>query len=410
MATRFYLPYTASAPPNAPDIDTEWRAFDRDRAITSNVPVANTLTSLTWSGGDSGNGTSGYNPDGRWHTYVCYKQFISPPLAAQTIPANTPWTLQCQIDKLTAGAGSAGTNNDLHYLMFRGSLIAPADTGAGVYSFWGGEATNPASGGSQVMQNRTISGVSGIARTILNGSLIVLEIGVHSSYPSQPYAIAQHSLRFGYNAAGWLPSADNTDIITKLSPWWELNHNLLFPRQMTAAAGAFTLGRQPTGFLGPKKLAGNPGTFGLSGKDISLARTRALAVDPLPYVLSGQDAAFASGQTMTADAGSFAVLGQDADFQKTRLITSDPGSFVVGGKSAGLTRGDTSALDAAEFTVSGQDAAFVFAPGTTFGAGVFAVSGQDAMLTYSSAPPSTSIGTGGDTLAWLLIDKPGGNW
>lgn len=408
MATRFYLPHTASATPITPAIDTEWGAFGGTRSMTSNVPVANTLTNTNWIGGDNNDGGSGSDPDGRWHTYVCYKQFISPPLAAQTIPANTPWTLQCQIDKLTEAAGSAGTNNDGHYLMFRGSLIAPDNIGA--YNNWIGEATNAASGGSQVMQNRTISGGSGIARTILNGSRIILEIGVHSSYPSQPYGIPQHALRFGYNVAGWLPSGNNTDVSTTLSPWWELNHNLLFVKEMSAATGAFSLGSQPIGLLGPKKLAGNPGTFGLSGKAISLARTRTLAVDPLPYALNGQDAVFASGQEMVADAGPFAVLGQDSDFQKTRLITSDPGSFVVDGKSAGLNRGDQSAMDAAEFTVSGQDAAFVFAPGAAFGAGVFAVSGQEAILTYSGVTPITGSGTGGDTLAWLLIDKPGGSW
>ena len=262
-------------------------------------------------------------------------------------------------------------------------------------------------GTAMTVGNYGFSGYLASDYVTVTGDRLVLELGWGGSANTR-----NKDLYYGYTSAGWLAETTFEAGNPNLSAWFELTDVTLthLDPVVTAAAGAFTLGSQPTGFLGPKKLAGDPGTFGLSGKDISLARTRALAVDPLPYVLSGQDAVFASGQAMTADAGSFAVLGQDADFQKTRLITSDPGSFVVGGKSAGLTRGDTSALDAAEFTVSGQDAAFVFAPGTTFGAGVFAVSGQDAMLTYSSAPPSTSIGTGGDTLAWLLIDKPGGNW
>lgn len=400
MATRFYLPYAQSATPFSRDTSAGWRAFIGTRSMSSDVPQVDTLTTRIHSGDDSGS----EGPGGIWHTYVLYKQYVSPPLAAQTIPANTPWRLQCQIDKMTTAAAYA---TDLHYVRFKGYLVG--ENNSGIYSAYEGEST-AAANNNEVMENRTVDGNTNIARTITSGARLVLEVGVHSVYATQPYSIPQHAMRFGYNVAGWLPSGDNTNISTTLSPWWELDHNLLFQRELSAATGSFSLGSQPTGLLGPKKLAGNPGTFGLSGKDISLARTRVLAVDPLPYALSGQDAVLALGQAMTADAGSFAVLGQDADFQKTRLITSDPGSFVIGGKIAGLTRGDTSALDAAEFTVSGQDAAFVFAPGTTFGAGVFAVSGQDAMLTYSSAPPSTGIGTRGDTLAWLLIDKPGGNW
>jgi hypothetical protein len=401
VATRFYLPYTASATPITPAIDTEWRAFGGTRSMTSNVPVANTLTNTNWIGGDSGNGSSGYDPDGRWHTYVCYKQFISPPLAAQTIPANTPWTLQCQIDKLTAGAGSAGTNNDGHYLMFRGSLIAPDNIGA--YNNWIGEATNAASGGSQVMQNRTISGGSGIARTILNGSRIVLEIGVHSSYPSQPYGVAQHSLRFGYNVAGWLPSGNNTDISTTLSPWWELNRDLLFQREMTAAKtsfslvgrwaelrykqilayrmsaskGEFLLGGEQAEFKPPIRLAASSAAFVLSGKSVALVKHTRLTAEARAFTLSGKDVNLVPDRKIAAAVGQYTLSGQIATFQKQSLIDAGIGTFTLGGQDATLE----------------QRGAFMNAE-----VGAYILNGQNANLTTVIA----SQGTG--SMAWLLIN------
>ena len=60
--------------------------------------------------------------------------------------------------------------------------------------------------------------------------------------------------------------------------------------------------------------------------------------------------------------------------------------------------------------MDGQNAGFVVGKGVAAGTGVFVVNGQDAALVYSGTPPVTGNGTQCDTLAWMLIDEPGGSW
>jgi len=403
MATRFYLPYAQSATPFSRDTSTEWRTFIGTRSMSSDVPQADTLTTKIHSGDDGGSGVAMEGPDGLWHTYVLYKQYVSPPLAAQTIPAATPWRLQCQIDKMTTASAYA---TDLHYVRFRGYLVG--ENNSGVYSAYSGESTAEANN-NEVMENRTVTGNTSTARTITSGARLVLEVGVHSVYAAQPYSVAQHAMRFGYNVAGWLPSADNVSISTTLSPWWELDHNLLFQRELSAATGSFSLeGQAPR--LWANKVNADVVAFGVSGKDAALTRTRLLAADAGSFSLTGQDAAFIVGKTVGADVGSFTLAGQASGLLATRVIVPDAAAYVLAGQDVGLNHGFAAEMGVGEFVLAGQDAGFVVGKGVAADTGIFVVNGKDATLAYSGTPPVTGNGTQCDTLAWLMIDEPGGSW
>lgn len=362
MATRLYLPNTNVATPISPPPRVQWKGYPSGaiaRTLTANVPQSDILTNISHTGGDSLGGNT---------TVILYKQYISPPLAVQSIPGVQSWKLQCQIQDI-ANAGE-------HYLALAARTVA-ADGVTERKQLVTWRADNLDAPNSGLLTNRSMTGTTSAGDyTVIAGERLVIELGIYSVYPSQPFAIPQHGLRLGYNASGYLPE-DDSSISTTLSPWFELSNDLLFAYSMPASSRSYSLAGQPA-TLRHNKLAADVRTFGLSGKPANLLRNTRLVAGAGAFTLGGQDANLSPTKRMAAELGQYTLSGQPATFQKQSLINAGVGTFILNGRDATLE----------------QRGVFMNAE-----AGAFILNGQNANLTTGIASRATG------SLAWLLINK-----
>ncbi|CAB4144849.1 hypothetical protein UFOVP466_74 [uncultured Caudovirales phage] len=363
MATRFYLPYTGYTP----TVGTGWSAGEGWSYSTATAVVQRSYT--TASGDAMTTHTSGIGNTGVPFSLARWVSLLL--LPGQSLTG----TVVARARVLASRASSGAVVNEKFAMsvhVIRDGVVRHSATGLNV--------------SSRALDNTTLLAdevsASLASYTTVSGDRLVLMLGFSGP---DTYGV-NYEIRLGSSAASDIATLGSS---TDLRPYVEFSQTLTFDTSVNAATGSFTA----------------------SGQNAQLTALRLpLVGDAGAVVVAGQDAAFSIGKRVAADAGSFVVAGETSGLLATRVIVPDAGAFTLAGQASGLNHGSASQIDAGAFVVDGQDAGFVVGKGVAAGTGVFVVNGQDAALVYSGTPPVTGNGTQCDTLAWMLIDEPGGSW
>jgi hypothetical protein len=220
MATRFYLP-SSGTPGVSPSIVADWEHVNTLRRPMSPTPAVTAFSTTT------------YTPDTLDHlvnqdAHVC--QFVSEPLAAQSIPAQT---LQIVIRVAEAHA-----SNNL-FLTWKVYLVDSAGTvGSTILAIRRDGSEMPTS-----LTNRQDTATSA-AVTAVDGDRIVLEVGFGGT-PSASGGVQGHngSMRFGDASATDLVAADTGTLDD--NPWFQFaTTTLVFALAPVTASDAAGVGEQ----------------------------------------------------------------------------------------------------------------------------------------------------------------------
>jgi len=245
LASRFYLPETEAAPvaPPAP-AGADWEHVNSVSRKLLKTADSSTLT------------TTAYSPDGAddiTNKDSHHRQFVSDPLAAQTIGGNFTGQMQ--------GLESHASNNC--FLTMKVMVISNDGTTQravllAITREAGAEFTTS-------LRNTTFDSVALAGYTCVNGDRLLVEVGMGGT-PTSGSGTNCHngSLRFGCNASSGDLPVDDTQAGTTYRPWVEFSGTLLFfntqtvggysesptgagPRMASKSAGAYS--ENPTGVL-----------------------------------------------------------------------------------------------------------------------------------------------------------------
>jgi hypothetical protein len=213
VPTRFYLPSTTGAPGVSPTISAEWEHQNTARRQTSTAKAGSAFASTA------------YSPDGADHLANAdahIVQFISAPLAAQSIAAQT---LQ-----ITLLCSEAHASNNL-FLTWKVYLCDSAGTPGVTLLAIRRDATET----STSLTNRTDSAVSTDV-TANDGDRVVIELGLGGT-PTASGGVQGHNgtLRFG-DPVGGADLVANDSATADAAPWLEFaTSTLSFGNAVTAA-------------------------------------------------------------------------------------------------------------------------------------------------------------------------------
>lgn len=365
MATRFYLPYTGYTPVvgSTWSLAGEGWEYGVSTSIVQNSyisPPGDAMTTYEY------NLALTYNEAamGRW---------VTPPILPGTVLSGTV-TVRMLVRAYTLATGVAPGNSFAFTAhVIRDNIVRHSLTGGPWYTGQGLNATTLVADGTTV----TMSPYTTVA-----GDRLVFMVG----FGGGDSATSRYQIRAGSGAGSDITTLGASD---DLRPYVEMSQTLTFDMSVEGVAGSFVLTGQDAGLV---------------ASHIPLDAVAAA------FTLAGQDAALVVGKTVAANAGAFTLSGQAVDLLATRTAEFAAGALTLSGQAVELNHGFASQMDAGAFVVDGQDAGFVVGKGVAAGTGVFVVNGQDAALVYSGTPPVTGNGTQCDTLAWMLIDEPGGSW
>lgn len=206
MATRFFFPETEAAPVS-PTISGDWEHINTQRRKLLTGPDSSTLT------------TTAYTPDGADHLVngdAHHRQYVSDPLAAQNIAAQT---VKLQFQCLEAHAGN---NLFLTWKIF--VVSQDGNTIKETLLAIRRDATEVATS----LTNRGDSATT-TAADVEDNDRIVIEIGLGGT-PTGSGGVQGHngSIRFGCNASSGDLGEDNTQTGTTFRPWLEFANTLTF--------------------------------------------------------------------------------------------------------------------------------------------------------------------------------------
>ncbi len=368
--SRLYLPSAGTAD-LSPTAGAEWEHVNALRRPMSTAKAGSAFAATT------------YTPDAADHlvngdALVC--QFVSEPLAAQSIPAQTA--------TLTVLGLEADNNNNL-FLTWKLYLVNAAGT--------------PVSGGTLVAIRRDgaefpltqasrTDGATTTAVTATAGDRLVLEIGLGGT-PTAGGGTQGHngSLRFG-DPTGGADLAQSDGVTADAAPWLDLpSTTLLFGTPVTAVDAA-------------------------SASDVSVPVVAALAPTESVSVVDASTATAslaASDAAGAAEAASLAVahVAADATGTEATLPTTGGAQSSLVEASAVATTTPVSAADAA----AGGEAASVLAAslpvadataGTDTSATAAGAAGTDAATVADAASPITAVLSPTDVgrLGGILLD------
>ena len=366
MATRFYLPYTGYTPV----VGTTWTSAGEGWAAgVSGMIVQNSYITPPGDAMATLQGRFTLSPT---YEAVSMGRWVTPPILPGTVLSGTA-SVMMLVRGFRVSDGLAPSNSfAMSVHVIRNNVVRHSATGG----WWAAHGLSS----TALIADGTTAPLA--PYTTVAGDRLVFMVG----FAGGDYVDAKYEIRAGSSAASDITTLGASD---DLRPYFEMSQTLTFDTSVNAATGSFTA----------------------SGQNAQLTALRLpLVGDAGAVVVAGQDAAFSIGKRVAADAGSFVVAGQTSGLLATRVIVPDAGAFTLAGQASGLNHGSASQIDAGAFVVDGQDAGLVVGKGVAAGTGVFVVNGQDAALVYSGTPPVTGNGTQCDTLAWMLIDEPGGSW
>lgn len=208
--TRFYLPSATDAPGISPGFDANWdKTSQADRLQMNMAKMATAMTSKTCSENVS---TNPYN--------VLTRQYISPPLAAQTISGNVKGQIRCQEDNTAADFCKALVIKVVDSTgALRGTLLQlfPVSLAS--------EFNQPS------LQNRNFPASTALGSVVCQaGDRLVIEVGIRSFNTVTTNYTATH--RFG-DATGSDLAEDETTT-TDNNPWIEFDSAITFLYAMNA--------------------------------------------------------------------------------------------------------------------------------------------------------------------------------
>lgn len=295
MATRFYLP-SSGTPDISPSIDAEWEAsysLTRRNAVTTKI--SSTMTTVT-------NSTDGSDDN----QDICFFQFISAPISAQTISAQT---LKFQIRM-----SEASTSNNLYSticvrvlsgdgLTVRGTILAVTRDNTELVL--------------TTLTNRQFSATTTqvVAQT---GDVIVIEIG----YGGDPFpSSARHRGSISYGDDSTTDLGENDTDTAAYNPWVEFANTITFYTGIIKSldpAGVALSGQPITVIEGQR-------TISLAAPSIS-ATAQAITLDTPVTILLTDASLAATGQTITVSAASSAInvsLANASIVSSAQAITLD---------------------------------------------------------------------------------------
>jgi hypothetical protein len=347
MATRFYLPSTGTAgasPTVCADWDYSVSAFIRRATVTTKISSA--FSTISLDGNSDSNDTD-----------YCYVQWVSAPIAAQTISAQTvDWVVSLFEENARANQYLAicirvvsGDGNTV-----RGTVVALTR-----------DNTELATSQSSRYHSATSSSVSASA-----GDRIVIEIGTGGN-PEVGAGGDSHDadVRIGDNSA--TDFGESGSETSDYCGWVE------FANTITFGAAAYTL-------------TCDYASLTLTGQTVTLARALKLSADYASFALSGQAAGLLYGRKLVTSYGFFAVAGQSVTFTYTPVsgdytLTCDYASLTLSGQTVTLTRALKLAVDYASFALAGQATTLARALKLALDYASFTLTGQDVTLTKAGA-------------------------
>lgn len=202
MATRFYLPSTGT-----PNITPAFGGWD-ETASADRIPCVTTKISSAMTSKTVGKGTG--------TTRALVRQYISDPIATQTIAAGT---VKGQVRALESAAND---NLDLVSLLIRvvsgdGSTYRSPD----IISL--GDYATALEFGTSLTNRRIADGDATSSVTSQDGDRIVIEIGIKNSTSG---VSVSGDLSFGDNSGTDL--GENTTDTSAFNPWIELSQTITF--------------------------------------------------------------------------------------------------------------------------------------------------------------------------------------
>lgn len=230
MATRFYFP-DALVADLSPTIGSEW---EHQNVVRGALLLAVDTSALA---------TTAYTPDGADDLVdkdAHHRQYVSAPIAAQTVSGNVKAQFQCL-------EANAGNNLFLTVKVFVcGSDGATKETLLAI-------TRDPTLEVGTALTNRTFSSIALASATVEEGDRIVVEVGL-GGLPTAAGGTQGHngSLRWGCSAAGGDLPENDTDTGTTLRPWIEFDGNIVFlqPRGRAATVSAPQPAPRSPGALG----------------------------------------------------------------------------------------------------------------------------------------------------------------
>jgi len=182
-------------------------------------------------------------------------------------------------------------------------------------------------------------------------------------------------------------------------------------RKLTSAAGGFTLSGQAAALSYVKSLATAAGAFALTGQEAGLRVTRRLTLATGTLSLAGQATTLRRALSLTLDPASVSFTGQAAGLYAGRRLTASPGAVALTGQTLTMGRAYHLALELGAFTQTGQTAGLHITRTLSLGPTAFILAGQDITLTRTTAEPEapatpTDTGGGGPPKRWRDESPP----
>lgn len=199
-ATRFYFPLDATTPVT-PTVSAEWEHSTGLRRQALTTPDSSTLTTVD------------YSPDAADHLVngdAMFRQYVSNPLVAQTIQAQT-----------VSGQFQVIENNAANNISITAKVFVVSNDGATIKETLLA-ITRDATESATSLTNRTWSGGTTTAATLEEGDRVVFEIG-QGGTPTGAGGVQGHNgdIRWGNSAAGGDLAVNDTETGTTFRGWIE---------------------------------------------------------------------------------------------------------------------------------------------------------------------------------------------
>lgn len=221
MATRFYFPsaVTQDITVNPAPSSSDWGStsgFQRRKLNTSKIGEAFGNSAAGTLPNTAGTAAAGANA-------LC-RQYVSAPLAAQTISTSATLSSQCMVREANASHNIDAARVSVYVVTGDGSAVRGVLLSAGQYGTTGNEWS---AGGSTASRNcKVILGGTAVQNTISvqDGDCLVFEIGPYTSVGGT--GTPNGTVRVGDNNTADLPVNDTQT--TDGAGWFEISSNLTF--------------------------------------------------------------------------------------------------------------------------------------------------------------------------------------
>jgi len=386
MATRVYFPLTEAAPVTPPSAGAEW---EHNNGVTRKLLLTADSSTLT---------TTAYAPDAADHLVdndSLHRQYVSDPLAAQTLSGNVKAQFQC-LEEL---------NNCNLFLTLKITVCSNdgSTTRATLLSITR-DTTNEL---GTTLANRNFPSTALSSYACTAGDRLVVEVGLGGNITSGTGGTVGHngSIRWGCSASsGDLPE-DDTQTGTTYRPWLEFSNNFVFNTYITPTAGAVAAtGNTSLASIGSfiTTAAGALAAVGLA------ATVFAGTVTPITPQAGALYFGIAAdpNTTITPSAGSMTFTGEAPQIINPVLVTPSVGSLALTGSAGSLVEDTRLTPVVGALALTGDTATLLTDARLTPSVGSLALTGQVSTLRtdFFLTPAAGSLALTGQS-STLLTDQ-----